>query len=319
MTTRVSKVSRLDARGTRYVSSVPSPKNDEAMDRARRVAALWNWLPAFRVVGEYESIHKASLVLRVSPSSLSRTIKLIEDVVGSSLFVRSSTGLTLTSFGAHLLKGTRDAMRRVDDALEIGGANRLRGDTLVAGAAGSVLARLLGVAAASIRKDEGPIRLRLTALSEERVVDELLRGNVDVALIESTAIPELPEELIHETLGELEFALYAPSGLATRPPVGDAEAPAQVVVIAGTETDGDGVVATVASLDVAEIIAAAGPFLALLPTALARPPFLLMGPVSARVAVVAVHRKSLGGRDASHVEALIASVRDVLKARAAAL
>jgi len=296
---------------------VPSPKNDE-MDRARRVAALWNWLPAFRVVGEYESIHKASLVLRVSPSSLSRTIKLIEDVVGSSLFIRSSTGLTLTSFGAHLLKGTRDAMRRVDDALEIGGASRLRDDTLVAGAAGSVLARLLGMAAASIRKDEGPARLRLTALSEERVVDELLRGNVDVALIEGTTIPELPEELIHETIGELEYALHGPSGLV-RPEVGDAEAPVQVVVIAGTETNGEGVVATVASLDVAEIIAAAGPFLALLPTALARPPFLLMGSVSARVAIVAVHRRSLGGRDASHVEALLASVRGLLKAHAPVL
>ena len=86
------------------------------MDRARRVASLWNWLPAFRVVAEYEGIQKAAVVLHVSPSSLSRTIKLIEDVIGTPLFVRASTGLTLTAFGVELLKRTREAMRRVDDA-----------------------------------------------------------------------------------------------------------------------------------------------------------------------------------------------------------
>lgn len=42
------------------------------MERLRRVANLWNWLPPFRVVAEYQSIQRAAVVLNVSASALSR-------------------------------------------------------------------------------------------------------------------------------------------------------------------------------------------------------------------------------------------------------
>jgi hypothetical protein len=44
--------------------------------RLRRVAQLWNWLPGFRAVAEHEHVHKAAHTLGISPSALSRTVKL---------------------------------------------------------------------------------------------------------------------------------------------------------------------------------------------------------------------------------------------------
>jgi DNA-binding transcriptional LysR family regulator len=60
------------------------------MDRFRRVAQLWNWLPAFRGVAEHENPQRAASVLGVSASALSRTVKLLEDALGAEVFVRQS-------------------------------------------------------------------------------------------------------------------------------------------------------------------------------------------------------------------------------------
>src|SRR5262245_9460417 len=87
------------------------------MPRFRRVADVWNWLPAFRAVAEHESIHAAAAALCLSPSALSRTVRLLEDALGVRLFERLGNRLKLTSIGEQLLSIARDAMRRVDDGL----------------------------------------------------------------------------------------------------------------------------------------------------------------------------------------------------------
>ena len=179
------------------------------MDPLRRVANLWNWLPAFRVVAEYESIQKAAVVLNVSASALSRTVRLLEEATNEPLFVRDATGLTLTAFGSELLRGTRDAMRRVDDVVA-NAQGRGWERVLVAAAAGPVLTRLLDRAMChGIREHEG-VRYRVTSVDETSAAAELLRGNLDVALVDYSAEFEVPPELSAVRVGDLEFAVLAP-------------------------------------------------------------------------------------------------------------
>ncbi len=59
------------------------------MERLRRVASFWNWLPAFRAVAETEHLPTAAEALFVSPSALSRAIRLLEKDVGQPLFRRT--------------------------------------------------------------------------------------------------------------------------------------------------------------------------------------------------------------------------------------
>lgn len=176
------------------------------MERHQAVARVWNWLPAFRAVAEYEGLQRAALALSVSPSALSRTVTLLEETLGVALFVRSAAGLALTDAGTELLTAAREAMRRVHDALpESEVAEGLR-----AGAVGPVLRALLGDTATDLVSDSGgDARLVLSELARGEIAEVLRRGDVDVVLChEAVAQPGLRGERV----GELAWVLAVPPG-----------------------------------------------------------------------------------------------------------
>src|SRR5687767_10980873 len=117
------------------------------MHRFRRVAALWNWLPAFRAVAETQHLRRAGDLLCVSPSALSRSIHLLEDAIGGPLFVRAGRNLRLTALGDELLLVVRDSMRRLDDALR--DVSRWDGWPLAVAAPDLITRRLLVAAIAA--------------------------------------------------------------------------------------------------------------------------------------------------------------------------
>lgn len=271
------------------------------MDRALRLAAFWNWLPAFRAVAEHGSVQRAALALHVSPSSLSRTVRLLEDAVGHSLFVRTGAGVTLTDAGERVLKGTREAMRNVDDALS---SLRARGTATVwtAAACGTVLQRLLTAAMdAVVRAHDGAadVRIRIAATVEDRIVEQLLRGDIDVAVCESARCPEASPELVVEELGILRYAVFASRGHEIA-----AEQP-RLVTVLGIVPEGDARTPTeVATLDGVERFAEAGAFHALLPIALAPPAFVQVSSSPVTQSVVALTRRPLADGESGWTNAL---------------
>jgi DNA-binding transcriptional LysR family regulator len=175
------------------------------LERHRQVARVWDWLPAFRAIAEYESLQRAALALAVSPSALSRSIKLLEAELGEVLFVRSPTGLTLTAHGHRLLDGARAAMRLVHDALPAAARPR----ELRVGAVGAVLERLLFDAALLALPDWS---LRFSSVQLSEVSERLRCGDLDLVL---TFEPVAHDSLRSMPLPALELAL------ASRPGVGD--------------------------------------------------------------------------------------------------
>jgi DNA-binding MarR family transcriptional regulator len=155
-------------------------------ERQRRVAGLWAWLPTFRMAAEYESVQRAALVMHVSPSAVSRTIKQLEKALGFVVFERSTAGVKLTARGARLLEATRSGMRVVDDALEAA-VERVR-----VAASAPFLPAL--VARAMTQVD----RLSLiTVRSAEAAEAVLHRGEVDLAFVhQPTGDPTLEARLL---------------------------------------------------------------------------------------------------------------------------
>lgn len=142
--------------------------------RREVVTQIWNYLPAFRAAAEYLSLQRAGLAISVSPSALSRSIKLLEQALGVALFDRSPTGLTLTAPGERLLEVTRSAMRLVHD-----GTPQTLTDRLLAGAVGPALPALLGDAAI----DAVPgWPMDLAEVTSEDGGDRLRRGELDVVV-----------------------------------------------------------------------------------------------------------------------------------------
>lgn len=170
-------------------------------ERFRRVMQVWNWLPAFRGVAEHESIHRAAAALAISPSALSRTVKLLEDALGLALFLRQPGGaLRLTAHGERLLLATRDAMRLVDDGLDAGISEAAF--ALGIGVSNATLAVLV----ARSLPVSAETRVRVSIVAESAIEDALLQGAVDVVLGHEPA--KGSESLDVERLGALSFGVY---------------------------------------------------------------------------------------------------------------
>src|SRR5688572_5955084 len=88
------------------------------MERMRRVMQVWNWLPAFRAVAETQSLTRAAKQIHLTKPALSRTLRLLEDDLGTPLFERDHGHLVLNAAGRRLLASTRTAIRLVHDALQ---------------------------------------------------------------------------------------------------------------------------------------------------------------------------------------------------------
>ncbi len=174
------------------------------MERHRRIAALWNWLPAFRGVAEFESVHKAAIDLAVSPSALSRSVRLLEDALGQALFVRQGAGLKLTPYGQELFRATKEAIRRIDDvASAVVDATEL--PTLAVGTASPMLMAAIEEAALGTARPAALVRARARLMTEDEASSELLRGSIDLLV---GFQPEKHPELDHASLGHLGYATY---------------------------------------------------------------------------------------------------------------
>jgi len=86
-------------------------------DPAKKLRDIWPWIPAFRVVAETEHLPTAASRLHVSPSALSRTVKLVEDTLGEELFVRSSRRIVLNAAGQRLLQAIRRSMTSLEHSM----------------------------------------------------------------------------------------------------------------------------------------------------------------------------------------------------------
>src|SRR5437763_4836937 len=84
----------------------------------------------FYELANSRSMRKAADVLHVSPSALSRQIRKIEDLLGSQLVERGSSGIRLTTSGEYVLQHIKDSFANEERLLakinEIAGLRRGR-------------------------------------------------------------------------------------------------------------------------------------------------------------------------------------------------
>lgn len=167
------------------------------MDRLIRLNQIWSWLPAFRAVAETEHLHQAAAMVHLTPSTLSRAVHLLEDSLGRPLFRRVGRSIELTDDGHELLRGLRDAMRRLDDAVVM--VTRAPTSPLRVAADDSVaMAALVGV------MSDVELPPELSAAGPDAAA-RLLRGSIDVAFV-TAACPE--PGVVVEHVGDLEHSVY---------------------------------------------------------------------------------------------------------------
>lgn len=178
------------------------------MDRSRRVAQLWNWLPAFRVVAETEHLPTASSQHNLSASALSRSVKLLEDELGEPLFVRTGRQLVLSSAGEHLLSAVRDAMARIEEGVTMATSTAHSGPVQIS-APGPFASIFVLPALENLRASHPDILPHLVAIDPRTANRMLLDGSLDLAVLDA---PVPCDELDVLRLGRLTFSIYAGAG-----------------------------------------------------------------------------------------------------------
>jgi DNA-binding transcriptional LysR family regulator len=174
------------------------------MERARRLRALWNWLPVFRAVAETEHLPTAAEALFISPASLSRTIGLLEEEIGVKLFDRVGRGLQLNRAGRRLLDSVRDGMRVIDDGV-VSVEGKVWSGAIVLWAPLAYAERYLLPLATTLRQSHEALRPVIESHNAKGMVERLLRGQIDFALTET---PPQHNQLRSEAFVTLRYGVY---------------------------------------------------------------------------------------------------------------
>ena len=152
------------------------------MERLRRVASLWSWLPAFRAVAETQHLPTASSQLFVSASALSRTIRLLEDDLGRRLFLRNGRRIELNEAGQRFLVAVRNGMRMVHEGLLAIEGTELSGPVYIS-TVGLMTTAYLLPGLQRLRADHPDLVAHIIDQGNRDVGGLLLRGEIDVALV----------------------------------------------------------------------------------------------------------------------------------------
>jgi DNA-binding transcriptional LysR family regulator len=289
------------------------------MERLRNLSQFWNYLPAFRAVAENEHLPTATRELGVSAPALSRSVRLLEEQLGQPLFHRLPKRLELNQAGQIFLRHLREAMRRLDDGLQLLRQSQFAGPLRVSASNSASL--VFAVPALRVLQRRHPLLVpELQSWDPARACEELRKGHIDLALVEGG---EVELGLSVELLARFTYGVYAAPGQPVLEHAHDLERVLEQGFVAASPGVQDQwppelqrkVRLRVSALNLAIACCAAGEHLALLPDQVARlyPEQLVRLPVGtlAENKVLMVSRTELGG------EGVIPELRQELRQVAA--
>lgn len=144
------------------------------------------YLVPFVAVAEELHFGRAAKRLHMSQPPLSRQIRRLEDDLGVQLLVRDRHGVRLTPAGRAFLEEARLVLSRADAAARM--ARRVASGevgTLRVGHVDASSSELLAVALGTFHECMPEVRLVVQEATTEALVDALLAGELDVALVRS--------------------------------------------------------------------------------------------------------------------------------------
>ena len=155
----------------------------------------------FIAVAESGSVASASRMLNIAQSALTKSLLELEAELGSSLFERSSKGMTLTPQGHRFLLSARKVIGSVADALRLNAvdtASELTG-VLAVGVTSLVAGYYLSELFSRFRRNCPAVEVFVTEDTPRFLEHLLINGELDVAIMVSNALSE-PQAMVSETL-----------------------------------------------------------------------------------------------------------------------
>lgn len=141
-------------------------------------------LRCFVVAADELHFGRAAQRLDMMPSALGRTIRLLEDNLGTRLLTRTTRSVALTDDGSEFLKHARDLLTRADDLTSLFRARvRARAATIRVGVIDSAAAGLLPTLLYDHRERSPDVAVKLIEDKTIRLLPRLLSGQLDLAFV----------------------------------------------------------------------------------------------------------------------------------------
>jgi DNA-binding transcriptional LysR family regulator len=138
----------------------------------------------FLAVAETLHFSRAARWLGMVQPPLSQQIKRLEQLLGHSLFERTTRGVKLTPAGQLLARRARSTMEKVgEDLAQVRRLGRGEEGTLTVGFSGSVMFTELPAAIQSFGRRYPKVELRLRELVTSAQIAALLNGQIDLAFL----------------------------------------------------------------------------------------------------------------------------------------
>jgi DNA-binding transcriptional LysR family regulator len=138
-------------------------------------------LRAFQVVAECGTISRATSVLALSQSAVSRQLQALEAELATQLFSRDGRAMVLTEAGRVLLDHARTVLGSVHRAREaVDALKGLERGHLRVGAASTIGTYLLPPALGAFKQAYPGIDLVLEVANKAHILDRLLRGDIEL-------------------------------------------------------------------------------------------------------------------------------------------
>lgn len=169
----------------------------------------------FDALVRHRHFGRAADAAAVSQPALSMQIRELEAALGSPLFERGARTVRLTPLAETLMPRVRDILRAVDEIGEVARASREgRLGRLRLGVIPTVAPYLLPALVPRLMRIEAGLDLNLRETMTARLLEEVLEGRLDAALVAlPVSEPELEEvPLLHE-----DFLLVRPARDAGKP------------------------------------------------------------------------------------------------------
>jgi len=171
----------------------------------------------FIEVAKREHMTEAADALHVAQSAVSRQIVNLEAELGVDLFIREGRNIRLNPVGAMFLEKMEDAIDLIEEAKrEIEEQLDPERGTVRIGFPSSLAASLLPTVISSFRKEHPNVRIQLHQDSYRHLVEEVIRGDIDLALL--GPVPTKDTRVKSEILfvENLVALLYAKHPLASK-------------------------------------------------------------------------------------------------------
>lgn len=158
---------------------------------------------------EQGSFRKASAKLGVQESTICRQIRDLEDTLGSSLFIRRPSGVTLTQAGESFVQRARCALTQIDFAIrDVGAFGRGSRGVVHIGLSSSLATGFVASLIKRFNEDHNEVQLEFLEGDHLNLITAVRRHQLDVAFMtEPSEIEELSSirlwtEQVHVVLPE---------------------------------------------------------------------------------------------------------------------